>query len=257
MTEALLELPPNLRERLVAALEAGTLRAPFGSAALASALGRHTGEEIVTALDYLHGLGLTTHAMAAWIRTACAARDRAGRPELVWSGPSVPGLHSADTRHVFDELLGSAEHSIWASTYAFFDGKQAFEVLARRMDDCAGLHVTLLLNVQRHRDDGRSEESLIDSLRRNFWRSSWPGERRPLVYFDPRSLSTNPRERGVLHAKAIVRDEEVTLVTSANFTEAALDRNLEVGVLLRDRFFSRSLALHFRRLIEERRLERL
>lgn len=84
----------------------------------------------------------------------------------------MPGLHSADTRRVFDELLGTAEHSIWASTYAFFDGRRAFEVLARRMDDC-------------------------------------------------------------------------------------VDRNLEVGVLLRDRFFSRSLVLHFRRLIEERRLERL
>ena len=53
----------------------------------------------------------------------------------MWSGLEVPGLHARDTRRVYEELLGSAERSIWASTYAFFDGPKAFEVLARRMDE--------------------------------------------------------------------------------------------------------------------------
>jgi hypothetical protein len=34
----------------------------------------------------------------------------------------------------------------------------------------------------------------------------------------------------VLHAKAVVADDEAVLVTSANLTEAALDRNIELGV---------------------------
>jgi hypothetical protein len=46
----------------------------------------------------------------------------------------VPGVHARDTRRVYAELLGSAEHSVWASTYVFFDGPKAFEVLARRMN---------------------------------------------------------------------------------------------------------------------------
>jgi hypothetical protein len=37
-------------------------------------------------------------------------------------------------RRVYEELLGSAERSIWVSTYAFFDGPKAFQVSARRMD---------------------------------------------------------------------------------------------------------------------------
>jgi hypothetical protein len=32
-----------------------------------------------------------------------------------------------DTRRVYEELLGCAERSIWASTYAFFDGPRAFD----------------------------------------------------------------------------------------------------------------------------------
>jgi hypothetical protein len=57
--------------------------------------------------------------------------------------PSDVGRYARDTRRVYEELLGSAERSIWASTYAFFDGPRAFEVLARRMDSMPALHVTL------------------------------------------------------------------------------------------------------------------
>jgi phosphatidylserine/phosphatidylglycerophosphate/cardiolipin synthase-like enzyme len=37
---------------------------------------------------------------------------------------------------------------------------------------------------------------------------------------------------GVLHAKALVADDEFVFVTAAN---TALDRNIEVGLLVRDR----------------------
>jgi phosphatidylserine/phosphatidylglycerophosphate/cardiolipin synthase-like enzyme len=39
-------------------------------------------------------------------------------------------------------------------------------------------------------------------------------------------------------------------VTSANLTEAALDRNIEVGLLVRDRALAASVSSHFRGLIE-------
>ncbi|MCA1701314.1 MAG: phospholipase D-like domain-containing protein, partial [Actinobacteria bacterium] len=65
----------------------------------------------------------------------------------------------------------------------------------------------------------------------------------------PRSL-TAEGPSGVLHAKAVVADEEIALVTSANLTEAAFDRNIEAGVLSRDRALAASLARHFRVLIE-------
>jgi phosphatidylserine/phosphatidylglycerophosphate/cardiolipin synthase-like enzyme len=45
---------------------------------------------------------------------------------------------------------------------------------------------------------------------------------------------------GVLHAKAVVADDEDVFVTSANLTQAALDRNIEVGLLVRDRALASS-----------------
>ena len=50
----------------------------------------------------------------------------------------------------------------------------------------------------------------------------------------------------VLHAKAVVHDNEQVFITSANLTPKAFERNIEAGLLVRDR----SLASHFQRLID-------
>jgi phosphatidylserine/phosphatidylglycerophosphate/cardiolipin synthase-like enzyme len=69
------------------------------------------------------------------------------------------------------------------------------------------------------------------------------------VFYDPRALDAD-RRRGVLHAKALVTDDEMVFVTSANLTEAALDRNIELGLLVRDRALATSIVSHFATLIE-------
>jgi phosphatidylserine/phosphatidylglycerophosphate/cardiolipin synthase-like enzyme len=247
---ALLDLPSHLRERLARALESGVLAAPFSAVDLRSALGlREGGEEVVAALAELQALGVAGAAAAAWIRALEDAALRAPRPDLVWSGPEVPGVHARDTRRVYEELLGAVERSVWVSTYAYFDGPRAFEVLARRMDERAGLRATLLLNVQRGKGDTTAAEPLVRRFADRFWGTDWPGSTRPSVYYDPRSLEPGG-PAGVLHAKAVVTDDEVVFVTSANLTEAALDRNFELGLLVRDRALAASVSRHFRRLID-------
>jgi len=54
----------------------------------------------------------------------------------------------------------------------------------------------------------------------------------------------------VLHAKGVVTDDQVVFVTSANLTEAAFDRNSELGLLVRDRALALSVSTHFRGLID-------
>ena len=248
--EALLGQPTHLRKRLASALESGLLAIPCSAASVRSVLGMQDGSEgIVGALLELERLGISGPAAAAWIRTVDEATSSTPRPDLVWSGPEVPGLHARDTRRVFEELLGSAERSVWASTYAFFDGPRAFQVLARRMDALAGVRVTLLLNIQRKRGDTTAADQLVRRFADRFWTTDWPGSSRPSVYYDPRAIAVEG-PAGVLHAKAVVVDEEVVFVTSANLTEAALDRNIELGLLVRDRALAASVSTHFRTLID-------
>ncbi len=88
-----------------------------------------------------------------------AGLSRSGRevPDLVWSGPEVPGLHAHDTRRVYRELLKGADR---------------------------------------------------------FWGVEWP-------------------------------------------REAALDRNIELGLLVRDRALAASVVCHFRGLIDREMLSLL
>lgn len=250
MIDAILDLPPHVRQRLAGALEARLVAAPYSATSLQSVLGSSSPvEHVVAALSDLGRVGIAGPAAAAWIAGLEQAAARIPRPDLVWSGPEVPGLHARDTRRVYEELLGLAEHSIWASTYAFFDGPRAFDILARRMDARPALRVTMLLNIQRKRGDTTAAEQLVRRFADRFWQVEWPGSSRPNVYYDPRALDPDG-PGGVLHAKAVVADDQAVFVSSANLTEAALDRNIEIGLLVRDRALALSVTTHFRTLIE-------
>jgi phosphatidylserine/phosphatidylglycerophosphate/cardiolipin synthase-like enzyme len=250
MSDALLDLPSHLRDRLVSALESGLLGPSPTLASLRSVLGdREDAEDLAAALVELGNLGISGPVAAAWLRTVERASARTRKPDLVWSGPEVPGLHARDTTRVYEELLGSAERSILASTYAFFDGPKAFEVLARRMVTTPVLRVTLLLNLQRKRGDTTASQQLVRRFADHFWKTDWPGLSRPSVFYDPRALDPEG-PGGVLHAKAVVADDEAVFITSANLTEAALDRNIELGVLIRDRALALAVGGYFRNLID-------
>lgn len=250
MAARLLDLPAHVRQRLASALDAGLITAPYSPASLRSLLGGpHDGENVLGVLAELDRLGITGAAAAAWIRTVEEAVGRAPRPDLVWSGPEVPGVHARDTRRVYEELLGSAARAVWVTTYVFFDGPKAFQVLAGRMDAVPALEATLLLNLQRRKNDTTALDQLVRAFADRFWTNDWPGERRPRVFYDPRALEAT-RPAGVLHAKGVVVDDEAVFVTSANLTEAALDRNVEMGLLVRDRALALSVTSHFRTLID-------
>ena len=83
------------------------------------------------ALNWLNDRGIQGPAVAlALVAASCAVADMP-HPDLVWSCPEVPGLHARDTRRVYEELVASAEHSLWISTYAYYDGPQAYQDAAQ------------------------------------------------------------------------------------------------------------------------------
>ncbi len=94
----------------------------------------------------------------------------------------------------------------------------------------------------------------MEDFSQKLWQHDWPGKRRPDVYHDPRALDPEAKT-GILHAKALVVDDAVAFVTSANLTAAAFDSNIEVGVLTHDGLLATSLARHFRLLIDTGLLE--
>ena len=59
------------------------------------------------------------------------------------------------------------------------------------------------------------------------------------------------------HAKCVIADDDLAFVTSANFTEWAQQRNVEAGVLIRDRHFAGQLRQQFDGLVQSRQVHRL
>ena len=69
------------------------------------------------------------------------------------------------------------------------------------------------------------------------------------MFYDPRSLDLEADKRACLHAKCVVVDGEAVFVSSANFTEAAQERNIEMGLLVRSRWLAERVTRHFETLL--------
>ena len=249
--------------RLATALESGKLRPPY-SAAL---IGRYT-SRATHALDTLNRLhtqgippehvGFTARLLAEEKAHTQAVRDRV---DVVWTGPEVVTSGSRDSATVARELLAQAHHSVMLASYTIDPKAKNVEKLlghlAARMGAVPELEVQLFINVGRRWINGvldsRDDAVIIDEFTRRLI-ARWPGTRLPRVYYDPRALQKARGPRACLHAKVVVIDHKKVLVTSANLTEAAHERNIEAGVLIDDADIAKAFERQFRSLVDARAL---
>ncbi len=171
--------------------------------------------------------------------------------ELVWTGPEASGTASRDTAVVVRELFMSAMAEVVVAGYAVYQGRSVFAALAERMAANPNLKVRMFLDISRHPTDTSLDSELVLRFAHRFRTDQWPGGRLPEIFYDPRSLRAGTGKRASLHAKCVVIDRAVAFVSSANFTEAAQERNIEVGALIRSPRFAEQLAGHFEYLAEE------
>jgi phosphatidylserine/phosphatidylglycerophosphate/cardiolipin synthase-like enzyme len=62
--------------------------------------------------------------------------------------------------------------------------------------------------------------------------------------------------RSSLHAKCIIVDAREVFVSSANFTEAGQERNIEVGLRLDNPWLARKLVEHFKKMVDSGQFQR-
>ena len=152
--------------------------------------------------------------------------------DLVLSGPDVPGIPTSATEAVVQSLFQEATTKIVLAGYAFHNARPILERLAKRMEECPTLRVLLHVDISRPYRDTSTNGAIIARFAHELAQKHWPWPARPEVYYDPRALSTETDTRACLHAKFIAIDRTKLLITSANFTEAAQRRNIEVGVIV-------------------------
>lgn len=194
-------------ERLALQFEAGT---PVSVAVREIAISRR---EQVKELLAASGLGPSDRERTGSVLHAIAGAKTVLR-ELtpVWT---MPG-NEASTGHLtseFHRIVGSARQSVMAATYNFQDTSQMWTAL-KAASDQPGVVVSVYV------DAGVADAETV--------KAQLP---RATVY---RSAILPNGKQVVSHAKFIVVDHELVLITSANFSYSAENRNVEFGILVRD-----------------------
>jgi len=153
--------------------------------------------------------------------------------ELVLSGPEVSGIPISDTSATMHSLIESAKYELLLVGYAIHNAKLLFEHIHQKIISNESLKVTFCFNINRKQGDKSLESEIVLRFIKEFRERHWPWEKLPKVYYDPRALKFDNFHHSSLHAKCLVSDRSKALITSANFTEAAQERNIELGILIR------------------------
>ena len=168
--------------------------------------------------------------------------------ELVWTGPEALNSTFRDSSIVAQDLLRQAKNEVMIATYVVYQGKEIFKELGLKVDSDPNFKVTFIIDAQRNGNTS-AEEAVLLKFKADFIKQ-WPAKKLPDIYYYARSLEQGNHEKYSMHAKCIVVDSEKSLITSANFTQAAHHRNIEAGVVIQSKEYAINLKSQFFNLIE-------
>jgi phosphatidylserine/phosphatidylglycerophosphate/cardiolipin synthase-like enzyme len=180
---------------------------------------------------------LSPQAVLASLASHRFIEERKTRAEICWSGPtdSLQGLRT--TSAAYGDLMSSANHSVLILTFSIGE----VESLRTSLEAAIGRGVSvriILEDFDVFSQESRSEKILhfgpvVVQKAKIF---VWPvGNRRAF----------EGRIYGCMHVKCLVIDDEAMLLTSANWSGAAMQDNMELGVALRDRELVGRVVDHF------------
>ena len=217
---------------LAAALQSGRLAPPLNEFSLSKIA--PCPASFLSELQQLLAEGLALAHLSLLLESAAVAAEArlvdSSSAELVWTGPESAVAHSRDTAVVVEELFSMAQKSVLVSTFVIQQGRKVFGALSARRDAVPDLVVRLFVHVNRPWRDTREDSEILREHAEV--RASW-------------------------HAKCVLVDDEVSFVTSANFTEWAQQRNVEAGVLVRSPHFTRQFRAQFDGLVRAKLVRRL
>lgn len=240
-------LPPDLMEALATAV--GRLETLAGyPAAATSALGSSAmaGRLPVSFAEAVSGSKLSPAELAAAIRAAAvtASLERArSNIQVIWTGPATTAVPVRMTERALCDLVDLAEKTLFVVSFVAIRADRVYEKISAAV--ARGVRVSLLTESSKEHG-GQLDDDPINRLRRII----------PGATFYRWSAKANI-SAGRVHAKCAIADRKAALITSANLTEAAMENNMELGLLVEDNRLAGRLADHFAALATEKIIERV
>ena len=174
---------------------------------------------------------LAGSAISVALESVQSAQRSADIPvvEVVVTGPDSPAAPVRLTSEVVRQLIDHATKRVTIVSFAAY--KMASVIAALDSAVARGVAVSLILESPEKLDGGGGAHAYA-----KYPTYHWPVDRR-----EPPDAK--------FHAKAVIVDSRHVLLTSANMTNAAYDKNIELGVLCRGGRVAAQIQHHFDALI--------
>jgi phosphatidylserine/phosphatidylglycerophosphate/cardiolipin synthase-like enzyme len=188
-----------------------------------------------------------SNQLAAAFMTVDALFDgNAPQNQVIWTGPSHGHFPVRRLDQYLYDLIAGAKTSILLVTFAAHKVSRLCEHLKSAVN--RGVTLTLIVESEEESEGQLTQDALnalSDILSESVKIYHWPASRR----------ERNQKGRlGKLHVKCAVVDE-VAVIGSANLTDDAFNRNMELAVCLSDPLSVKTIKAHFASLVLENILQ--
>ena len=208
--------------------------------AFGSSINNKTISEIETA--WKNNKHIYPQEFSAALRGASATaveNERRGKSEIVWTGPSTDQVPIRHTEQVLCEVINNAKRHLFIVSFVAYKIDSVINALRDAI--CRNVKVIFIMELSSEHGGQVSQDSIkmMNKLLPSAEMYSW-SENSKLSIEQP---------LGAIHAKCAVADGELAFITSANLTNAAMERNIELGVLVRGGKLPADLEKHLKSLI--------
>jgi cardiolipin synthase len=192
---------------------------------------------------------LTAAELELMLRVSCeTARLATGGTslQLVWTGPSTGLVPIRHTEQVLVGLIDSAVERLFLVSFVAYEVKSVMNALKRAVG--RGVRIRVLLEQSKAHGGAVSTDSL------EMMKVQIP---QVDLFVRDQAARDDAEAGGSVHAKCAVADGKTAFVTSANLTAAAMDRNMELGVLIDGGPVPEQLEQHLDALVNTKHLKRV
>jgi len=246
-----LELHPDRISAIASKIE--TLGSVEQFALVKPAFGPNADKSMIGRLDsaWRDAKHVNPDELAAALRGASAAaalHERRGSVEMVWTGPSTGMVPVRHTEQVLCEVIESARNRLFIVSFV------AYEVasIIKALQDAVGRQVQVDVLLESSAE--RGGKVTVDSV--STMKDAVPSANL-YVWHEGTGKKAVAAMTGAVHAKCAVSDGKLAFITSANLSTAAMERNMELGVLVKGGQLPDDLHRHLDALVTAEIVERI
>ena len=166
--------------------------------------------------------------------------------EMVWTGPPTGLVPIRHTEQVLLEVIESANKDLFLVSFVAYNVEHIIKAIQKA--EAKGVQINILL------ESSKSEGGKVDIDSIHIFQNRISSAN---IYQWKSDANEPGTQIGAVHAKCAVADSSIAFITSANLTMAAMEHNMELGVLIRGGDLPKKLQRHLESLVVTELIEKL